>query len=70
MPTLTQPHARTIPNRIAYSVREASALTTISRSVLYELMRTGQIPYVQIGGRRVLMRDTLIEFLRSLERTR
>lgn len=38
--------------RLAYSVDEAAQLTGLSRNLLYDQMRRGNLPYVKIGRRR------------------
>jgi excisionase family DNA binding protein len=38
--------------RLAYSVDEAAQLTGLSRDLLYDQMRRGNLPYVKIGRRR------------------
>jgi excisionase family DNA binding protein len=42
------------------SIKAAAALLGISRSKLYQLCSTDQIPYVQIGA-RLLFRETDLE---------
>ena len=50
----------------ALSIPDASAYSSLSRSRLYELMRDGSIPSVQIGGRRLIMRQAIDEFFNRL----
>ena len=49
---------------MAVSIRRATELTNIGRTTLYELMASGELPYVQIGGRRLLLVDDLAATLR------
>ena len=49
--------------RLAYSVDEAARLTGLSRDLLYDEMRRGNLTYVKIGRRRVITRQHLREFL-------
>jgi excisionase family DNA binding protein len=52
---------------LAYTVRAASNVTGISRSRLYELMASGQLPYTQLGNRRLIRRDALLSLLEKHE---
>ncbi len=45
--------------RIALRVRDASIVSGLSRSTLYELLKAGKIRAVKIGGRRLILRDSL-----------
>ena len=49
--------------RLAYSVDEAAQLTGLSRDLLYDQMRRGNLPYVKIGRRRLIARQRLQQFL-------
>ena len=48
--------------RLAYSVDEAAQLTGLSRDLLYDQMRRGNLPYVKMGRRRLITRQHLEEF--------
>ena len=50
-------------DRIAYSVNEASAITGLSRDLLYDQMRAGRLTYLKIGRRRIITRQHLEAFL-------
>jgi excisionase family DNA binding protein len=50
--------------RLAYSVAEAARLTGLSRDLLYDEMRRGNLLYVKVGRRRVITRQHLQQFLR------
>jgi len=45
--------------RIALRIRDASAVSGLSRSTLYELLKAGKLRAVKIGGRRLILRDSL-----------
>ena len=62
------PAVRDRVQRLAYGPAEASELLGISRSQLYELMNTGQIPSVKLGGRRLIRHEYLVDLLDRLER--
>ena len=49
--------------RLAYSVDEAARLTGLSRDLLYDEMRRGNLAYVKIGRRRLITRQHLQQFL-------
>lgn len=49
--------------RLAYSVDEAARLTGLSRDLLYDEMRRGNLSYVKVGRRRVITRQNLQQFL-------
>ena len=48
--------------RLAYSVDEAARLTGLSRDLLYDQMRRGNLAYVKVGRRRVITRQHLQQF--------
>jgi len=48
--------------RLAYSVDEAARLTGLSRDLLYDQMRRGNLRYVKIGRRRIITRQHLEQF--------
>jgi len=45
--------------RIALRIRDASIVSGLSRSTLYELLKAGKLRAVKIGGRRLILRDSL-----------
>jgi excisionase family DNA binding protein len=49
--------------RLAYSVDEAARLTGLSRDLLYDQMRSGNLPYLKVGRRRIITRQHLRQFL-------
>jgi excisionase family DNA binding protein len=49
--------------RLAYSIREASRLTGLSRDLLYDEMRRGNLSYIKVGRRRLITRQHLQQFL-------
>jgi excisionase family DNA binding protein len=49
--------------RLAYSVDEAAQITGLSRDLLYDQMRTGQLAYLKVGRRRIITRQHLETFL-------
>ena len=49
--------------RLAYSVEEAAQITGLSRDLLYDQMRAGNLAYLKIGRRRIITRQQLEAFL-------
>lgn len=49
--------------RLAYSPAESARLIGASRSTLYPLITSGEIPSFKIGRRRLVTRQSLVEFL-------
>ena len=62
-PPRPQPAGRDPPSgRLAYSVDEAARLTGLSRDLLYDEMRRGNLAYVKAGRRRLITRQHLQQF--------
>jgi excisionase family DNA binding protein len=65
--TAPVPHGTSQPDpadsRLAYSVAEAARLTGLSRDLLYDQMRRGNLDYIKIGRRRLITRQHLQRFL-------
>jgi excisionase family DNA binding protein len=55
--------ARRLAERLAYSVTEVAQITGLSRDLLYDQMRTGQLGYTKVGRRRIITRQHLEAFL-------
>jgi excisionase family DNA binding protein len=49
--------------RLAYSVDEAARLTGLSRDLLYDEMRRGNLAYLKVGRRRLITHQHLQQFL-------
>ena len=49
--------------RLAYSVDEAARLIGLSRDLLYDQMRRGNLANVKVGRRRLITRQHLQQFL-------
>ena len=49
--------------RLAYPVDEAARLTGLSRDLLYDEMRRGDLTYIKAGRRRLITRQHLQQFL-------
>jgi len=53
--------------RLAYSVEEAGRMIGISKRMLYELIRTGELRSVKIRTRRLVRHVDLERYLASLD---
>lgn len=49
--------------RLAYRVNEAADLLGLSRSSIYVLFKTGQLPFIKVAGRRLVRRSDLLKLL-------
>jgi excisionase family DNA binding protein len=49
--------------RLAYSIDEAARLTGLSRDLLYDEMRRGNLSFIKVGRRRLITRQHLQQFL-------
>jgi excisionase family DNA binding protein len=59
---------RTVPKiptseRLALRINEAAAIAGLGRSTVYLLMAAGRLTTVKIGGRRLVLRESLEELL-------
>jgi excisionase family DNA binding protein len=62
-PETSQPSLGPATERLAYSVNEVASLTGLSRDLLYDEMRRGNLSYRKIGRRRVINHEHLRQFL-------
>lgn len=56
----------TAHEKLAYAIRDLPAVTSLSRSCLYELIKTGHLPARKAHGRTVVLRSDLEKFLNGL----
>lgn len=49
--------------RLTVSVREAVAMSGLSRSFLYEAMNRGELPFIKKGRRRLIATSSLSEYV-------
>lgn len=63
--TSAPPDTRPDPaaERLAYSVNETARLTGLSRDLLYNQMRQGNLEHTKVGRRRLITRRHLGQFL-------
>ena len=50
-------------NKIAYRIDEAVQASGLGRTFLYERIGSGELKSLKVGGRRLIMRSDLVEFL-------
>ncbi|MEU6263884.1 helix-turn-helix domain-containing protein [Saccharopolyspora shandongensis] len=60
--------AAAIPNRLLYPVKEAMVLLSMSRSTIYEQLRTGRLRSVTQGASRLVPAIALNEYIELLEK--
>ena len=53
--------------KIAYTVREAADLLSLSRSLLYEMIHAGRIESVKFGRSRRITEEQILAFLANHE---
>lgn len=61
--TSTNGRGNARPEPLAYSIADAAIVCSLSRSRLYELLKTGELPSIKIGGRRLITRAALLALL-------
>jgi excisionase family DNA binding protein len=62
------PATRTIPERRLYKVTDAMVLLSISRSVIYEQIRSGRLRSVKQGRARLIPDAAITDYVALLER--
>ena len=58
-----QPQVFSEKPRLAVSVREAVAMSGLSRSFLYEAMSRGELPFIKKGRRRLIPTSSLSDYV-------
>lgn len=51
------------PKKIAYSIREACEASSLGRTTVYSHIMSGRLDSVRIGGRRVILADSLHDLI-------
>ncbi|MFG2992783.1 helix-turn-helix domain-containing protein [Streptomyces sp. NPDC048257] len=54
-------------DRVLYKVEAAAELLSLGRSTVYELMATGELPFVKLGRARRIRRADLDAFAAQLQ---
>lgn len=52
---------------LAYSVERAAQACGLGRTLVWSMVRSGELPSVRVAGRVIVLRSTLEEWLRSRE---
>jgi excisionase family DNA binding protein len=52
-----------LDQRLSLSVDDASMVTGLGRTKLFEAIRSGALPSVRVGGRRVVLVEDLRQYL-------
>lgn len=50
--------------KLTYSVKEAADVLGVSPSVMYTLIHRADFPSIKVGGRRLISRELLAEWVR------
>lgn len=50
-------------HKLAYSLREASEVTSLSRSTLYNLAKDGKLSIRKVAGRSIILRDDIMTLI-------
>ncbi len=58
---------RAAVNKLAYHLDEASAVSGVGRSLLYEMIKEGCLRSVKVAGRRLILHEDLMALLKSGE---
>ena len=59
---------RVMDEKLLYRVNEVAADLSLSRSTVYELVRSGVLPSVRIGGARRIRGEDLARYVDCLQR--
>lgn len=54
------------PQKLAYSIKEFCAATSLGRTTVYELIAAGRLSYVKVGAKTLITMDEAARFLREL----
>lgn len=52
-----------LPPKMAYSIKEASHASSLSRSSIYNAINSGSLKARRLGGRTVILADSLHAFI-------
>lgn len=53
--------------KLALKPDEVAAIAGVSRSSVYDMINDGTLPHVEMHGRRVVLRDTLVRWMKERE---
>ncbi|MGO9298010.1 MAG: helix-turn-helix domain-containing protein [Streptosporangiaceae bacterium] len=66
-PAHPSPASAQRPDRLLYRVEEVAELLAVSRCKVYQLISTGDIASLKLGGSRRITADALADFVARLE---
>ena len=55
------------PPKLAFSISEVVAATSIKRGRIYESLKTGALRHKKVGTRTIILREDLVAWLMALE---
>ena len=64
---MTQSHRWQSPGKVLYSVTEATAALSMSRSAIYEELRSGRLRSVKRGRSRLISASAMADYVALLE---
>jgi excisionase family DNA binding protein len=53
------------PAKLSYRIDEAVKASGLGRTFLYERIASGELKSIKVGGRRLILRSDLIQFLEN-----
>ncbi|WP_349320875.1 helix-turn-helix domain-containing protein [Asticcacaulis sp. MM231] len=59
------PELNSTPGKLAYRIDEAVQVSGLGRTFLYEYIGSGKLPSIKVGGRRLILHDDLLAFLKG-----
>ena len=64
---MTQSRGRQSPDKMLYRVTEAMAVLSVSRSVIYDEIRSGRLRSVKRGRSRLISASAIADYIALLE---
>jgi excisionase family DNA binding protein len=55
-------------HKLMHALRDASEITSVGRTKLYEEMEAGRLSFVKVGKRRLIPHGSLVAYVELLER--
>lgn len=59
---------QSVPERLAYPVREAAVLMGSGKDTVYRLIKSGELDYIELGNRKLVPKSSIVAYLQSLTR--
>lgn len=57
-----------VPERLAYPIREAAVLMGSGKDTVYRLIKSGELDYIELGNRKLVPKASIVAYLQSLTR--